>query len=110
VAFRVATGEETKVLSYLRERELVSAAYLEKHVPVNLEDGRTVDALTYVIDRDHEQYCQFELEKQAQLIARSVGGRGSNPEYLFNTEQHLTGMGINDPDLAWLVDRVRTLV
>ncbi|WP_296420814.1 gamma-glutamylcyclotransferase [Pseudooctadecabacter sp.] len=109
VAFRVAPADEDRVLAELRERELISSAYLERHVPLLLEDGRHVDALAYVINRDHEQYCQFDLEKQAQLIARSVGGRGPNPEYLYNTADHLMKMGIEDPDMDWLVARVRAL-
>lgn len=109
VAFRVAVPDEVRVLAELRERELISSAYLEAHVPLNLQDGREVQALAYVINTDHEQYCQFDLEKQAQLIARSVGKRGPNPEYLFNTADHLVKMGINDPDMAWLVARVRDL-
>lgn len=110
VAFRVQPEDETRVLADLRERELISSAYLERVLPVALADGRGVDALAYVINRNHKQYCQFDLERQAQLIARSVGGRGPNPEYLFNTAAHLDQMGIHDPDMAWLVDRVRALV
>lgn len=109
VAFRVAEPDENRVLAELRERELISSAYIEKHVPLALEDGRNVDALGYVINRDHEQYCQFDLETQAQMIARSVGGRGPNPEYLYNTADHLVQMGIDDPDMAWLVTRVRQI-
>ncbi len=109
VAFRVAQAEEGAVLAQLRERELISSAYVEKHVPLALQDGRAVEALAYVINRDHEQYCQFDLETQAQMIARSVGGRGPNPEYLYNTAAHLSEMGIDDPDMAWLVARVRDL-
>ncbi|SLN50990.1 gamma-glutamylcyclotransferase [Pseudooctadecabacter jejudonensis] len=109
VAFRVAEAEEERVLADLRARELISSAYLEAHVPLSLEDGRVVTALAYVINRDHAQYCQFDLETQAQMIARSVGGRGPNPEYLYNTAAHLTKMGIDDPDMDWLVARVRAL-
>ena len=109
VAFRVAEHEEERVLQDLRDRELISSAYLEKDVVLDLEDGRKIDALTYVINREHEQYCQFDLEKQAQLIARSIGGRGPNPDYLYNTAAHLTKMGLDDPDMAWLVERVRAL-
>lgn len=109
VAFRVRPGAEAQVLEELRARELVSSAYVEKDVAVSLEDGRTVQALTYVIDRDHEQYCQYALEKQAGMIAHAVGGRGPNPEYLYNTVEHLAGMGIFDPDLSWLAERVRAL-
>ncbi len=110
VAFRVAQPDEDRVLDELRARELISSAYVEQYVPLALQDGRDVRALAYVINRDHDQYCQFDLEKQARLIARSVGGRGPNPEYLFNTADHLVQMGIHDPDMAWLVSRVRELV
>lgn len=109
VAFRVADGEEDAVHTYLRERELISSAYLEAHVPLILEGGETVTALAYVINRNHVQYCQFTLEQQAQMIARAVGGRGPNTEYLFNTASHLTQMGIKDAEMAWLVTRVRAL-
>lgn len=109
VAFRVAETDEVRVLAELRERELISSAYEEAHVPLSLQDGRDVQALAYVINRTHEQYCQFDLERQAQMIARSVGGRGPNPEYLFNTADHLVQMGIEDPDMTWLVRRVREL-
>ena len=110
VAFRIAEPDENRVLAELRERELISSAYVEAHLPLALEDGRTVDALAYVINRDHEQYCNFDLETQAQMIARSVGGRGPNPEYLFNTAGIWNRWGINDPDLTWLVTRVRALI
>jgi len=108
-AFRVSKGEEADVLTGLRERELVSSAYFEENVMLSLADGRQVEALTYVISREHDQYCQFDLEKQAQLIARSVGGRGPNPEYLYNTASHLAKMGIYDSDMDWLVARVREI-
>ncbi len=109
VAFRVEQAEEVPVLAMLRERELISSAYLERTLDVTLEDGTIVPSLAYVINRDHVQYCQFDLEKQAQLIARSVGGRGPNTEYLYNTAEHLTQMGIKDADMDWLVQRVRAL-
>ena len=46
---------------------------------------------------------------QAQIIARAVGGRGPNTEYLHNTAAHLATLGITDPDLDWLDGRVRAL-
>ncbi len=110
VALRVAPAEEADVLAALRERELISSAYYEEHVGLTLRDGREVEALTYVIEPAHEQYCQFELEQQAQMIARAKGGRGPNPDYLFNTADHLAALGIRDPDMEWLVTRVRQLV
>ena len=107
----VADSEKSQTLDYLRERELVSSAYLEKTLMVQLTDGREVEAVTYVIDPHHVQYCgSLDLEEQAQIIARAVGGRGPNSEYLFNTAAHLAELGIPDDELNWLCDRVRRLI
>jgi cation transport protein ChaC len=110
LAFRVPETAEDKVLEDLRARELISSAYVERHLPLALADGRSVEGLTYVIERDHVQYCQFDLETQAGMIARAVGGRGPNHEYLFNTVRHLQDLGIRDRELEWLVNRVSDLV
>ncbi len=111
VAFRVEDAEADAVLAMLRERELISSAYYEDMVPLKLADGREVMALAYIINQDHVQYCgDLTLERQAQVIATAVGGRGPNTEYLFNTAAHLQQMGVDDPDMAWLVARVRALV
>lgn len=110
LALRVAEGHEEATLAYLRERELVSAAYLEKWLPVDLKDGRRVETLVYVIDETHEQYCGgLPLEEQAGIIATAHGGRGPNSEYLWNTAEHLATLDLHDPELEWLADRVRTL-
>ena len=110
VALRVAPGTEGPTLEALRERELISSAYLERTLEVSLKDGRKVSAVTYVIDPDHVQYCGgVPLEEQARIISRAVGGRGPNTEYLFNTADHLKGLGLHDRDLDWLVARVRDL-
>ena len=106
MALRVKDGQDAHVLEYLRERELISSAYLEKWLPLTLQDGREVEAVTYVINRDHEQYCLLELERQAQVIAHAVGGRGPNHEYLSKTVQLLHDLNIPDADLDWLQHRV----
>ena len=110
LALSVVSGREKQTLEYLRERELISSAYLERDLPVTLDTGETVTAVTYVIDPDHDQYCGgLALEDQAHIIARAIGGRGPNTEYLFNTTEHLAEMKLNDPELDWLAERVRTL-
>lgn len=111
LALAVTAGQEAQTLDYLRERELISSAYLEKLLEVRLRDGTAVTAVTYVIDPDHVQYCGgLPLEEQARIIARAVGGRGPNADYLFNTARHLAEIGLNDPDLDWLAGRVGALV
>lgn len=111
LAMRVAEADEAVTLAYLRERELISSAYLEKQLPLRFSDGRAVTAVTYVIDPQHVQYCgALDLEEQARIIAAAVGGRGPNSEYLFNTASHLAELGIPDADLEWLSTRVRALI
>ncbi len=110
VAFEIPTRIAEESLEYLRARELISAAYLEQTAEVHLADGRRVEAITYVIDRAHDQYCAgLSLEEQAQIIARAQGGRGANCDYLYNTAAQLQELGLNDPELDWLCARVRRL-
>nr|WP_226779757.1 gamma-glutamylcyclotransferase [Oceaniglobus trochenteri] len=111
LGFRVQPGAEAVTLEELRARELISSAYVERVLPLDLADGRQVQAVAYVVDTDHVQYCGgLDLEDQAGIIARAVGGRGPNTEYLFNTVAHLLETGIPDPDLAWLDKRVREIL
>ncbi|MBE1283102.1 MAG: gamma-glutamylcyclotransferase [Rhodobacteraceae bacterium] len=110
LALAVEAGHEERTLEELRERELISSAYLERNLDVALRGGDVVTAVTYVIDPHHVQYCGgMPLEEQAQIIARAVGGRGPNTEYLYNTADHLAEIGLNDPDLEWLSTRVRAI-
>ncbi len=110
VALAVAQGHEARTLDYLRDRELISSAYLEKTLQVDLTDGRRISALAYVINRNHVQYCGgLPLEEQAQIIATARGGMGPNTEYLWNTTAHLAEIGLHDPDLEWLSQRVKVL-
>jgi cation transport protein ChaC len=110
LAFEAAHDAAETTLAMLRERELISSAYVERWLPVTLRNGETVTALAYVIEKHHHQYCGgMALEDQAQIISRAVGGRGPNTEYLFNTVRHLDELGISDPELSWLSNRVREL-
>ncbi len=110
VAFRVEPGQEAATLEALRERELISSAYLEQNLPVVLRDGRAVQTVAYVVDAAHVQYCGgLAIAEQARIIARAAGGRGPNRDYLFATASHLAELGIEDADLSWLAAEVRGL-
>ena len=110
LALAVEAGHEETTLAGLRERELISSAYVERDLQVELASGESVTAVTYVIDPHHVQYCGgMSLEDQAQIIAFAVGGRGPNTEYLYNTAAHLAEIGLRDGDLDWLSNRVRAL-
>ena len=110
LALRVEPGHEDATLAALREREVISSAYVERFLDVELASGEVVNAVVYVIDPHHVQYCHLELEEQARIIAHAVGGRGPNSEYLFNTAGHLDEIGLSDPDLSWLTERVRQIL
>ena len=110
LAFAVDAALREATLGYLRERELISYAYAEHWLDVDLASGVRVTALAYVINRDHSQYSgTLPLEAQAQIIAKSCGMRGPNCDYLYATADHLAKLGIADTDLEWLSARVRQL-
>lgn len=107
IAFRAADPETA--LCALRDRELVSAAYHEARVTLDAGGG-TIDALAYVIDATHVQYARdLPLERQAQVIAVATGGRGPNHEYLTRTAEGLRALGIEAPEIDWLVARVQQI-
>lgn len=109
LAFRSPGAARAETLACLRARELISAAYIEATVPVTLEGGETVDAVTFIMDTAHSQHCRLSLAEQASIIAGAVGGRGPNDTYLFNTVEHLHQLGVPDPELDALAARVAAL-
>lgn len=111
LALRVADPDWPEALAGLRERELTTYAYSEEFLPLELQDGRRVEAVSYVIKRDHEQYAGgLALVEQARMIANAHGGRGPNAEYLFNTMRHLAQMGVEDRELDELSQQVRGIL
>ena len=96
--------------AYLRARELISDAYLEARLPVTLPGGQRVEALSYVINRDHAQYAGvLTPDQQARIIAAAVGVKGDNADYLTATAAHLARLGIADAGMEHLVALVTQL-
>jgi len=109
LALRVRAEEADAVLAALRERELISSAYIERRLPLRLDDGREVEAVAFVIDPEHVQYCLLPAEEQARIITRATGGRGPNRDYLWSTADRLDALGIADAELTALAERVRDM-
>jgi cation transport protein ChaC len=108
VAYRVAAPIAAATLDYLRARELVSYAYDEARLSVRLDGGSEVEATTFVSNRAHPQYRGgLSLEDQAEVIARAIGPRGPNSDYLLNTVASLEALGLHDPELHHLAELVR---
>jgi cation transport protein ChaC len=111
VVFRVQQGAEDETVAYLREREQITAVYRETHRPVRLLDGsgRSVRALTYLADPNHEQYAgRLTLEEQLRIVRTRKGETGTNAEYVLNTVRHLEEEGVHDAVLARLAAHLAT--
>ena len=76
-----------EVIAYLRERELVTNAYLERSLmPARLADGRQVNVLTYVVDRKHPQYAgRMHREEAAQRGLRDGSGNPARTRSMSST-------------------------
>ena len=109
VAFRVdATLRETTI-QYLREREQATAVYIERLVPIGLETGERVRALTYVADWSHPQYAgRLERRAMLELVRAGTGQSGDNAAYVTETYDHLFAIGVRDRELEWLSAELRS--
>ncbi len=107
IAFRVAAASAEPTLDYLRARELVTNVYRETTIRATLADSRIVDAIAYVADRAHEQYAgALDRADLHRLVAQGIGSAGPNVDYVRSTQAHLLTLGIHDPTLTWLCDRL----
>jgi len=105
VALKVPRKGADEIVAYLRERELVTDVYKEQQRPVKLDSGRRVEALVYVVDRNHEQYAgRLADEEIGRIVTGSQGRSGHNLEYVLNTVAHLRREGIFDPHLEAVAD------
>ena len=97
VAYRVAGELKGPTMAYLRERELITAVYIETLAPIETRDGARHLAYTYVADTSHEQYVAMsDCEAAVAVIASANGLAGPNSEYALNTWANLEGLGVRD--------------
>lgn len=103
IVFRVAAEHRDETIAYLRAREQVTSVYKEAYLNAQLGDGRSVTALSYIVDRTHIQYAgDLAREDVARFVAQGRGVSGANPDYVMATRAHLVELGIADPILDWL--------
>lgn len=107
LAFRVEADKREATIAYLREREQATSVYLERHVRVRLDDGRDVEAVTYVADRRHPQYAgRLPADELLRLVHQGVGVSGANPDYVRSTHAQLIELGVSDPILAGIATKL----
>lgn len=110
IAYRLAPHQVESELGILWNREMLAGVYQPQWVPTRLRDGRTVTAVTFVVDTAHCQYCgDLPIERAAHHIAYAEGRRGACRDYLANTAAHARALHIHDPYIEELVERVTEL-
>ena len=107
---RLVSGEKRdRVIAYLRERELVTNVYQEVWVDITLQGGERVKALTYVVDRNHQQYAsKHTVGELVEMIRRSKGQSGTNSDYVCSTYASLRELDINDEVLEKIVSELKS--
>lgn len=109
IAFRVAAADWPQTHAYLTAREQISGVYHEARRRVRLLDGsgRETAAVAYLVNRGHTQYAKgLTLEDQLRLVRRSHGASGPNTDYVTATVAALDRLGIRDPALEWIANRL----
>lgn len=97
IAFRIDPAHSDEVVAYLRGRELVTHVYKERSVRLQLQTGRQVAGLAYVVDRAHQQYAgALSAGDAVRHVRGAVGISGPNEDYVINTVNHLRQMNIRD--------------
>lgn len=107
-AFRVPPRSAEATVAYLKAREQVTNVYRDRILPVELDDGRRVEALAFVVDRTHPQYAgDLPAADLIRLVRQGVGRSGANPDYVRSTHDHLVAIGVTDPVLARVAAALR---
>jgi len=114
IAYRVAEENWERTLAYLREREQATSVYIETMRQVTLRadaalgaPARPVSALLYVADHAHPQYAgRLGIEEQIAFVRQGEGISGPCADYVASAISHLNEMGLADPLLETLAQRL----
>ncbi len=110
IAYRVAAGNRTDTLRYLREREQTTMVYREVSRTVWLDDDpqQSVQALCYMVDRGHPQYAgRLPLERQLHFVRQGHGRSGVNRDYVLDAVKEIERQGFRDDELHLLAERLK---
>lgn len=100
MAFRIGRGHVRRALVRLWAREMTRRTYHPRLVAVRLRGGRTIRALAFVADPNHDAYVdELDLQGRAKLVAQGIGARGPCIDYIQNTLDHMHDVGVRDPHL-----------
>jgi cation transport protein ChaC len=107
-AYRIAPENIDVAVQYLDARELITAIYIPRHLPIRLDDGRNVMARIYIADVTHEQFVgHWSDDEKAAAIVRGIGSEGRSLDYLASVVDHLRELAIDDAHLTELLKKAR---
>jgi cation transport protein ChaC len=96
VVFRVPAAHANDELMLLWRREMLTGAYIPRWLKARTESG-TVPAIAMTINRAYSRYVgDWSEDRTIKAIATAEGRFGRCADYLFNTLEHLTEMGLRD--------------
>jgi glutathione-specific gamma-glutamylcyclotransferase len=107
IAYRIAAADVYKELPLLWRREMVVGSYIPRWVRV-FDSTQQLPAITFVINRQHRAYAgKISKETTINSIATASGELGSCADYLRQTVNGLTEVGIKDKQLLKLAQQVQ---
>jgi glutathione-specific gamma-glutamylcyclotransferase len=107
VAFRLPPGEEELELQLVWRREMFSDSYVPRWVTIDIQ-GRAVEAVTFVVDRDKSRYAGHLSESEiVSAISSAQGILGTGVDYLAQTIDSLDKLGLHDGDLERIWNLVK---
>ena len=97
MCYRLNVDDQFEVATYLQDREMLNNAYEPYIRTVTLDDGRCVDAILFVVRRQHPSYVRnLSADQIAGIVADASGQRGANLDYVISTIKVLEEFGIRD--------------
>ena len=110
MTFLVPAERVRGVLTKLWRREMLRRVYEPRLLPVRVDRGLRVHALTFVADPQHPQHVrELDLDSRARLVAQGVGQRGRCTEYIRRTLEHMYDLGVTDPHLERVLETAEAI-
>jgi glutathione-specific gamma-glutamylcyclotransferase len=105
LAYEVADAAWADTRAYLQKREQITMVYKDVTRSLRLiPDETVVQALTYVVDREHPQCaCGLAEDDILRMVRQGEGVAGGNVDYVRRTHEQLLSLGLPDPRIARIV-------
>ncbi|MDR3434419.1 MAG: gamma-glutamylcyclotransferase [Rouxiella aceris] len=111
LAFCLPEEKLREDLELLWKREMLTGCYCPTWCELDLNDGRKVTALVFIMNPQHPLFeADTSYQVIAPLIAKASGPLGTNAQYLFALEKELNSYGMSDDCMSELVNQVRILL